>query len=146
MLWFLYKLTMDFITFSRYTEKLYFGMSPNRVERHLCGKVEIFQSVVNQREFFFILDPVQNLLSGKVFIDKSRSSTWRIICSKRIFRFEIYYSSWIMQSRLTIDLKWKPSLEGQQLTSSLLLNVCVYTRCNQVQPERSITCTLPLLL
>jgi len=27
---------MDFITFSRHAEKLYFRMSPNRVERHIC--------------------------------------------------------------------------------------------------------------
>jgi len=34
MFLFLYKLT-DFITFLRHVEKLYFGMSPNHMERHI---------------------------------------------------------------------------------------------------------------
>jgi len=59
MLLFLYRLTMDFIAFSRHAEKLYFGMSPNRMEHHSLLIFDSFfiflKTVAYNRPFFSFL-------------------------------------------------------------------------------------------
>jgi len=69
---FVAKLTIDFITFSRqHAEKLYFGMSPNRVERHKYKSNILFCILF----FFYPAHSNINPLSASPF-----QKSWVFVC------------------------------------------------------------------